>query len=477
MNKYIYGMISQYIYKSNNKIGLFFLLTTIIILFSLMGLNAHQYEYERNLICIMFGGAMFVYYNTIRSCRFDFFHPIHIYMFFYICIFFITPIFLIDIGEEKCMGVDIMSGCIKATFIVLLGLMAFCLGYKNVKTSEVQLPVRKLNEKIERKILRTSYVIFIIIYIISLGYAMRSGKTLASIFSLGTLTYTRIYQDTGDQLLFLINVSYSLLIPWLFICVYGKSKLVKLLTSFLLFSLFVSYGWRFIIYIMILGYLIVHTRISGKKIKFVKIFLLGVILILYSTIQGAIRNDIRSGNKADFEGFSMENIAYTLKSNFNIYQPFYAVADKYPSQYDFYYGQSCFVYPIIMWIPRFIWKDKPLGKDYPNCVATKKAINESAITDAAFSYPNIFEYYIDFGTIGVLFISYILGCICKKMLRRYNSSSTYDIIIYAIFIGFLIQFINRGNLSQLMTLLFFLFIPIRFYRKYFIKFPKNERYQ
>jgi len=456
------------IHKSNNKIIWFFLFATILILFSLMRLNAHQYEYERNLVCILFGITMFVYYNTISSYQFDFFHPIHVYMVFYICIFFVTPIFLIDIGEERCMGVDVMSGCIKATFIVLLGLVAFCLGYNNVKTSEVQLPVQKLNAKIARKVLRTSYIIFIITYVISLNYAMRSGKTLASIFSLGAFTYTRIYQDVGDQLLFLINVSYSLLIPWLFICVYEKNWLVKLITSFLLFSLFVSYGWRFIIYIMIFGYLIVHTRISGKKIKFLKIALLGGILIFYSTVQGAIRNDIRSGNKANFEGFSMENIAFTLKSNFNIYQPFYAVVDKYPSQYDFYYGQSCFVYPIIMWVPRFVWKDKPLGKDYPNCEATRNAINESAITDAAFSYPNIFEYYIDFGTVGVLFISYILGSICKKMLKRYNSGSIYDIIIYAIFIGFLIQFINRGNLSQLMTLLFFLFIPIRFYRKYFI---------
>lgn len=470
-------MNSMYIPTSDNKTGWCFLFTTIVILFSLMGLNAHQYELERILVCMMFCITMLVYYKTINPCRFDFFHPIHVYMVFYICIFFVTPIFLIDIGEERCMGVDIMSGCIKATFIVLLGLMAFCLGYKNIKISEAQLPVLKLDTRIVRKILRTSYIIFIITYMISLNYAMRSGKTLASIFSLGTLTYTRIYQDVGDQLLFLINVSYSLLVPWLFICVYEKNRLIKLITSFLLFSLFVSYGWRFIIYIMIFGYLIVHTRISEKRIKFAKILLLGIILILYSTVQGAIRNDIRSGNKADFEGFNMENIAFTLKSNFNIYQPFYAVVDKYPSQYDFYYGQSCFVYPIIMWVPRFIWKDKPFGEDYPNCVATKKAINESAITDAAFSYPNIFEYYIDFGTAGVLFMSYILGCICKKMLRRYNSSSIYDIIIYAIFIGFLIQFINRGNLSQLMTLLFFLFIPIRFYRKYFRKNQKNEKNQ
>jgi oligosaccharide repeat unit polymerase len=83
------------------------------------------------------------------------------------------------------------------------------------------------------------------------------------------------------------------------------------------------------------------------------------------------------------------------------------------------------------------------------------------------SIPNIGEYYLDFGILGVVLLSFFIGLICKKMIKFYYSASLYDIIIYAIFCGYLIQFINRGNVAQLITLFVFLYWPLLLYKKEF----------
>ena len=143
----------------------------------------------------------------------------------------------------------------------------------------------------------------------------------------------------------------------------------------------------------------------------------------------------------------------TLESNFNIYQTYYGVVGTYPEKEDYFYGQACFVYPfVVMWIPRYIWPDKPKGTGFPAGVALLKSC-PSAIREAR-SFPNIYEYYIDFGPLGVIVFSFFIGVICRKMLDFYNSCSIYKIICYAIFIGFMIQFINRGYIAQFPVYLF-----------------------
>ncbi|MCS2583383.1 O-antigen polysaccharide polymerase Wzy [Bacteroides sp. BFG-551] len=139
---------------------------------------------------------------------------------------------------------------------------------------------------------------------------------------------------------------------------------------------------------------------------------------------------------------------------------------------DYFYGQACFVYPFVMWIPRTVWQNKPVGTDFPAGVALLKSC-PSALKEAM-SFPNIYEYYIDFGPIGVVVITFFIGVFCKKMIRLYNSNSIYDVICYALFVGFLIQFINRGYIAQLITLLVFLYMPLFFYKNILNLTNKNE---
>lgn len=431
-------------------------------------LETHGYVMECTVINVSFLFVCLLYcYILTYNGKTEVFHPIHIYFIFYILIFFLTPRILIHLNDTLCGGVNVMGGCVKATFIVVFGLFSFSLGYLLTKTNNVMHTIKPIPNISRQKILRLSYYIFAIVYIISFLYAMRSGKTIFSILSFGGIGYVRINQNPNDQLLFLINVSYALIVPWLFICAYSRSIFIKILLSYLMLSLYFSYGWRFITYIMVLSFMIVTYRRLGIKPKIRQIIVALICLLLFSVVQGSVRNSIRRGDSVSFQGFTIDNIAYTLKSNFNIYQPFYGVVEKYPDQYNYYYGQACFVYPFIMWIPRFIWHGKPAGDEYPATIAVKRAVSDKVISKMAFSYPNIFEYYIDFGLLGVMLFSFAIGVICKKMIKKYNSNSLYDIITYAVFIGFLIQFINRGYIAMLITLFVFLFSPLLLYRKYY----------
>jgi oligosaccharide repeat unit polymerase len=387
-------------------------------------------------------------------------------MFFYVCIFFITPIFLINEGRTRCDGINVMGGCIPATIIVLLSLCTYFIGYSQSAISYNAHKVQDPDFNMKQKILNLSYTIFISLYIISIAIVISSGKSIIYILSLGSNASYIVQKAVYSDMLFLINIGYSLLVPWLFICAYSKSKTVKIIISYLLFVLFFSYGWRFIIYIMAIAYAIVYFRANNKRPTFKLVFIPFIALLLFSVILGAVRNDIRTGERANFEGFDRNNITHTLESNFNIYQPFYAIVEHYPKDYDHTYGQALFYYPIVMWIPRIIWSDKPIGSEYPVSVATKKSINDYVIDVAGISIPNIGEYYLDFGIFGVIFFSFLIGLICKKMIKFYYSSSLYDIIVYAVFCGYLIQFINRGYIAQLITLFVFLFCPLLLYRYY-----------
>jgi hypothetical protein len=421
----------------------------------------NEYTYIHSFMVIFF----LIYAIAIAKNPTNIFQPLHIFGIFYLCIFFITPLALINANEADCLGVNIMQSSVYATILVLLAFLFFVIGYTLIKTPKKIPNIKALDPLKNRKLLKLSYISFCVLSIINIGILVKSGFSLSFLLSLGNGSSS--IKGLAGNMLFLINISYCMLVPWLLICSLSEKKWPKIISSYILFVIFFAYGWRFIIYIMAIAYSILYFRLKNKKpsFKFV-ISLIGILLII-SVIMGSVRNNIRSGQSANFEGVNKDNIAYTLQSNFDIYKTFYGIVDKYPSQYDFWYGEAVFVSPIIMWVPRFIWPSKPKGSEYPLTISMQNALGKDVIEKAAMSSPNLTEYYLDFGWLGIIICSFALGIISKKMMINYYSQNIYDIIIYALFCGFLIQLINRGYLAQLITLLGFLYLPLFFIKKYF----------
>lgn len=142
----------------------------------------------------------------------------------------------------------------------------------------------------------------------------------------------------------------------------------------------------------------------------------------------------------------------------------YALADKCPKYCDHTYGEVLFVAPIRIWIPRAVWKDKPKLDTSVNVLFTK--ILGSEAQKRALAFPIFYEFYLDFGSFGVIFMSIFLGFICKKSIGLYNKNSITAIIAYAILCGFWIQYINRSYTAMLCTLFVFLYAPLFIYKKY-----------
>lgn len=447
-----------------------FFIILIVSVCVLSQLNPQQYKEEHGFLIGSYIVSFLMYWILSSNKQFDFFHPIHLYFIFYFFIFFITPLWLIDEKKTYCVDDYVMGACIKATIIVVLALLSFSIGYSCIKLKITRPMIVENIENVDmqKKILKFSLQLFIVFYIISIFYLFSTGKSLLSILTLGSMNVGSTLNLSGnDSMQFLINVSYLLLVPWLFIIGYSKSRLLKIILSYLMVGIFLCYGFRFIIYIMIFGFCIVHTRIHNYKIKFYQIAILMTMILLFSVLVGSTRQNMRGGQNVYFEGFNEENIAETLESNFNIYKTYYGVVGGIPEKHDYFYGQALFVYPFVMWIPRTIWHDKPYATEFPAGVALNICC-PSALKQAM-SFPNIYEYYIDFGLLGVCFFSFLIGIISKKMIRLYNSNSVFDVICYALYIGFLIQFINRGYIAQLITLFVFLYSPMLLYRKYFPK--------
>lgn len=456
----------------NKKILSIFVVTIILVFaaYFMSMISSVRMQFAIDFYVVIMSMIVFtiIYILGINKSVSNLFQPLHIYAFFYLCICFLTPCFMMIAHEEDCHGVNIMGGCIPGTIYVIFAFISFLCGYIRKQKSDMSVEIlEQISQIKKRKILKTSYILFCSFCALNFLLLISIGYNLKYLFTLGGDGLAKV---TGipDNLRFLFNTGYVLLVPWLFICAYGKKK-YAFIGAYLLFVIFFAYGWRFIIYIVAVAGAIVFYRTRNKTPQMSHIIILGAVLFLYSTIGGMVRGAMRSGESATVEKIDNDKFIYTLESNFDIYKTYYGVVQTYPEKESYWYGQAVIASPIIMWIPRFIWADKPLGTEYPLTMGIMKACGDDAIEGAAMASPNITEYYLDFGILGVIFYSFILGVICKRMLKLYYSNSLYGVIKYALFCGFLIQLINRGYMAQLVTLIVILYLPLLFYRKYYVK--------
>lgn len=375
-----------------------------VLYFLSQDLFISEFRFEYNFLVISLVIFIGIYSFGIYKSINNLFQPLHIYAFFYICICFLTPCFMILAHEEDCHGVNVMRGCIPGTIYVIIAFLSFLCGYLRNQNKQIKIETLEILSQTKiKRILKTSYIFFGIACALNLFLLISIGYNLNYLFTLGGDGLAKV---TGipDNLRFLFNSGYVLLVPWLFICAYGN-KWATLIGAYLLFIIFYAYGWRFIIYIVAVSGAIVYFRTRNKQPKISHILVLGAGLLVYSTIGGMMRGAMRAGENATVQKVETDNFIYTLESNFDIYKTYYGVVQTYPSKEDFWYGQAVVASPIIMWIPRFVWPDKPLGTEYPLTIGIMKSCGNESIEGAAMASPNITEYYLDFGVIGIILYS------------------------------------------------------------------------
>lgn len=116
------------------------------------------------------------------------------------------------------------------------------------------------------------------------------------------------------------------------------------------------------------------------------------------------------------------------------------------------------LYSLILLIPRAIWPGKPLPQIYDIVGATYG--NQAVINGVA--YPNLGEYYVEFGVVGIIVCMFILGLFCRYARNLYvkRQGLSLSLVLYSLVYGALFQIIIRGYMPQNFTMMLFLLAPV-----------------
>ena len=403
----------------------------------------------------------------------DIFEPINIFFVIWFLTYTVTPIVLILQNNTLCQGVDVMDGCFKATIIYMISFTTLCISYfykfktnnKNIgiECNMKQIYKINMNQFSINQVHNITIIAVIgwgICYLISLYYLKATGRGFSYILTLGMVGNKT--ESSEMSLGFLENFSYCMIGFWLYICLFSKSRILKFVLAFLTATAYMIRGFRFVVIIMLISFIIMKYTTENKRPKIHQLILLLLLMLVFIGFLGFIRNDLRAGTTSDLSNFGLDEITYALYTNFNIYQIYYGLVNSLPSKHSFG-GFQIFIDSLSVFIPRIIWHSKPLAADHLSMKLMALSVNDFAIYHAAMATPDLGGYYMQFGTLGC--IAYMIAwgkfCGCAKQ-KFYNKSYDIHVLIsYSIFVPSLLQTIIRGgDLFNIIRKIGFFFIPI-----------------
>lgn len=405
--------------------------------------------------CLILFHFIYVFINK----KIDIFEPIVIFFIFDILCIIVSPMIFIIYDNINLFGEYVMDSCIKATLIHDLCYIGFMTGYFRKRRGIItDIPFNTGNR--DEIYLRIAEILWNIFFVISVIFLLTSGKSITYIFTLGFIGTTS--KGTDASVNFLINFSYCLIACWLYICILSKSKLKKMIISFLTAAIFLIRGTRFIVIIMAISYVAMYYIINRKRPKIKAIIAISIIFIIFNTVMGYARTELRLGTGFNISDISVDALWRMLESNFNIYQTYYGVVSTVPESINHTYGQAMLLDPIIYVVPRFLWSGKPDPYEMALLGTMVNSFDSDVIKSAALATVWITEIYIDFGVMGCFIVSLLFGKILDKCRHLYinNITNVHKIIIYSMLYPTIMQFIIRGYMPMNIWMLFFLMLPV-----------------
>ncbi|UTR12122.1 oligosaccharide repeat unit polymerase [Evansella sp. LMS18] len=199
---------------------------------------------------------------------------------------------------------------------------------------------------------------------------------------------------------------------------------------------------RFNVAIVYLGMLILIFDNLRYNKKFIITFLTGFIFVF--PVLDLFRHE-------SFETLNLEEVIEVFRNLPEVflsghYDAFSMVVNtvRHVTEYGVSLGYQ-FLGPLLFYVPRSIWADKPLGSGY--------TVREAqGATFLNVSSPLVAEAYINFALIGVILVGFLIGKVTFVLDKTYwenvkmgTSAETYLAIIYPFLIS-IFFFMNRGDL-------------------------------
>jgi oligosaccharide repeat unit polymerase len=194
--------------------------------------------------------------------------------------------------------------------------------------------------------------------------------------------------------------------------------------------------------------------IKKLRVKFFVSSFLIIFIIFYLIVWGAIRHKTIPVDESKFlnEYFIIDKLDFPM-----LLDNFLLILDTVPNQIPFQHG-STYARLIYLFIPRFVWQNKPI--DMGTWITMNLRGESNSLTSATAT--NFGEMYLNFGYLGIILGSYILGFLLKVIVIYYkfqqNSKNSMGICV-SLILSFLLFEQWRGSFGYTFLIYFVLLLP------------------
>lgn len=437
-----------------------------------------KYKFEYILIlCTYFTMGAFFIKSTFKKNTFIF-EPIILVGFFIFMTYSVAPLISIINKDTDLRGHYIMDGAIKSTLIYVVSFFASLLAYNFSIPRLRQYPIKNeinWNDKNDKEIKSEKYLTkrkiqcinVVCIFLWLLGFVfftrflLNQGYGFKYILTMGlTGTANRSETvETGIDVFF--NMRFFMPTAVLYLSHYSEKKIMVYIMYILTFMEFMAYGFRNILVLLIAAPLVFYYTKNKKlpSLKFIAMVLMGMLIMIggVELVRSAVRQGLGVHN-ASWNRFGFNMIWGAVQGNFDLYKTLYGAVTYLPSQHFYTLGETLIFLTIVTCIPRAIWPGKPTS--YVRQLSAN-FIGEQALKEA-WALSTLTEYYVEFGIIGCVILSYLLGRFCRYIKRWYNCSnrSVDSIIAYSVTYPMLMLLAVRGYMPINFWQIAFLLIPV-----------------
>ena len=373
------------------------------------------------------------------------FEPIVMVLILYYFIFFIRPCYdiIINGGIRSSSGTEIYQGGIKATVLVLIGTGCMLIGYYHSNRTGFLASSENITSTIMNRqtVLSFAIIIWGVSMLFSMVYFLGSGFSISYVLSAGMSGNTAEAIDTGSLAIFSVFKS-CLITSGLYITLFSRSRILKFGTFFIGLMVFISMGGRALTLVYIMTPIVYYYCSHKKGVSIPVLVLAAVAGVLLCVVMEATRTGIRAGNGFELPELTVELIMSPFDHELTTYKAFYGLVNALPEKAPYCFGRGIFLYTIVMMVPRGLWPGKPTPPIYD---VIRVSMDQIAVAGGAV-YPNIGEFYAEFGVIGVIVLMFVFGRYLRHLdnLRVCGNARSHALILYAAEYTLLLQVTIRG---------------------------------
>lgn len=387
------------------------------------------------------------------------FEPYTMVTLVYVLVYHVAPVFQFSAGNTARYGVDAMPQTTEAVALVITGHFFFTLAYGFVGRKKARdiLPDMYREPMDKRRLTKIAYIVFAVCYALVVYYQIGRGFSLTYIMS-GGLAGEQSGAVSESSLMFLSYFRYACVGAWAIAFAYGQNRAAKVITFVMLLAIIFFSGTRAAILVPILVPIVIHYIQKGKAPSLASLGIAAGLLVFLFAVMQLTRGGVAAGSGFDIGGSSVDDLFSPFYAEIDDFKVFYSILRVVPERHGFLYGSQMILYSFVLLIPRAIWPEKPMPQVY-SIVSTTYG-NQAVLNGVA--YPNLGEYYVEFGVIGVVVCMFVLGLLCRYARNLYikRRGLSLSLVFYSLIYGALFQIVIRGYMPQNFTMMMFLLAPV-----------------